>query len=84
MLVEILIAIVMNLSMYIIVSTISSAQAQQTQNYFKDQLEGLRQTMVNSGLQQQQNLLNQINQSHTDLLNQMKESAETMRKGDNL
>jgi hypothetical protein len=74
----------MNLSMYIIVSTISSAQSQQTQNYFKDQIEGLRQTMVNSGLQHQQNLLNQINQSHTDLLNQMKESAETMRKGDNL
>lgn len=76
MLVEILIAIVMNLSMYIIVSTISSAQSQQTQNYFKDQIEGLRQTTVNSGIQQQQNLLSQMQQNHTDMLNQIKESEE--------
>jgi len=80
MLHEILIAIVMNLSMYIIVSTISSAQSQQTQNYFKDQLEAIRQTMVDGQLQQQQNLLNEIKQSHTNILSEIKESTNNIRK----
>jgi hypothetical protein len=80
MLVEILIAVVMNLSMYIIVSTISSAQAQQSQNYFKDQIEGLRQTIVNSTVQQQGNIMNQIKQNHNDVLSEIKESTQYLRK----
>lgn len=79
MLVQILIAIVMNLSMYIIVSTISSAQSQQTQNYFKDQLESLRQTVVDAQLQQQNNIMNQVKQNQSDIINQIKESSEGVR-----
>lgn len=69
MLVTILLAIVTNLAMYIIVSTISSRESQGTQKYYKDELGRTQQVIVNL-----------VNSVKNDLLNEVKEQADIINK----
>ena len=73
MMVEILIALVMNLATYIMVSTISNASAEKTQNYFKDQLDKQDQNTKEMPLQLQQNFMNETATNKVDLMSQMKD-----------
>lgn len=69
MLVTILLAIVTNLAMYIIVSTISSRESQGTQKYYKDELSRTQQIVVNL-----------INSVKNDILNEVKEQGDIINK----
>ena len=69
MLVTILLAIVTNLAMYIIVSTISSRESQGTQKYYKDELGRTQQVIVNL-----------VNSVKNDLLNEIKEQGDIINK----
>jgi flagellar biosynthesis protein FliP len=73
MLQEILIAIIMNLSMFIIVKVINDQSSQQTQNYFKDQLEKLNSLMVENLKQVQNNFMNEIATNKVDIMAQLKD-----------
>ena len=66
--------------MYIVVNSITSQAQQETHNYFKDQLESLRQTIVSTGLQQQQNVMNELKQGHSNMINEVKEATQNIGK----
>lgn len=66
--------------MYIVVNTISSAESQKNQLYFRDILEKNDETNKQRTIQMQANLLNQLKDMKTDIMAEIKEATENIGK----
>lgn len=80
MLINILLNLVSSLVMYIVVNTISSAESQKNQLYFRDILEKNDETNKQRTIQMQANLLNQLKDMKTDIMAEIKEATENIGK----
>jgi flagellar biosynthesis protein FliP len=73
---EIMIAIIMNLAMFIIVKVINDQSSQQTMNYYKDQLEKQNALIKDAFQQLQQTFMMETASNKVDMMTQIKETGD--------